>query len=124
MIILHEAVQRNVDDRTTVVLVGMVLTLAFVAVILAVLEQQANRRGVSVFRNRGATGWYVAFLVVFAGVLFSSAIEIALIIPYNVPLDWTPFYVFAPIYIGLGLASVEGARRLLVRRTGRPTTAG
>lgn len=91
------------------------LPWAFVAILFAILHLEAKRRGGSIWKDIGPKGWIVAILTAFSAGLFASVVVNGLQTPYNVPLDWTPFLIEAPIFAGVGLLVFAVARREFLR---------
>ncbi|HYM39486.1 MAG TPA: hypothetical protein VEY12_04990, partial [Thermoplasmata archaeon] len=109
-----------IDPRSLIyATVTPVATVAFSAGMLGGMEGLARRRGVSLFRDLHGEGWGIAFLTVFAANLFAGLVTAALTIPYNYPPDWTPLFVYVPVYGVLGIGIFVVAWRKLLRAAGR-----
>jgi len=104
-----------VDVRSTIILVGPVITIGFVGALFGILQFLAVRRGGSVTKNLGAGGWVIGLQVFFAASLFSGIVVNAMMTPFNVPVDWTPILVWGPLIGALGVAVFVMACRRLAR---------
>jgi len=110
----------TIDERTVIQsTVSPLATLAFMGILVGALSLFARRRGISPFRNLGATGWGVGILTAFAASLFSGIVTSILITPYNYPLDWTPTLVWGTAWGAVGVVIFVVACREMLREGAR-----
>jgi len=106
----------EIDPRTVVVsVVSPIATIAFSVAIFGGLHLSLRRRGTSIFGDFGLSGWAVGFLILTAAGLFSGVVTQVLVTPYNVPLDWTPTFVYGALAAVAGLLIVRAAYRMALR---------
>lgn len=95
--------------------VSPVAALGFAGVMLGTLGVAARRRGIHLLQDAGTAGWHVAWLTLIDASLFSWVVTMALITPYNYPVDWTPVLAFGAVYTVIGVAVFVVAWVLVMR---------
>jgi hypothetical protein len=110
----------EIDERALIqATVSPIATLGFSALELGGLGLVARHRGISLLQDLGVVGWGAALLTVFSAGLFASLVTEAAMTPYNYPVDWTPLFVYGPIYVILGVVLFFVAGRELLREGAR-----
>ena len=108
--------------QLTYATVNPVATAGFAGGILGGLTLLARRRGISLLRDLHQQAWVVAILVMFAASLFNSVVVSALTIPYNYPPDWTPLFIYGPIYGAIGVGTMIATWRVVLRAAPRSSS--
>src|SRR2546428_12528695 len=92
------------DIRSTIVLVGPVITIGFAGALFGILQFLAVRRGGSGTKNLGAGGWGIGLPVFFAASPFLGIGGNGLITPFKVPIDVAPAFGWGPPLGAIGRA--------------------
>lgn len=109
-----------IDQRALIyATVNPLATIGGTGAILGYLGLVARRHGISLLRDTYGYGWALAMLVLFAAYSFSGAVILALTIPYNYPVDWSPALVYGPVDGAIILTTTWLARRLVLKAASR-----